>query len=1363
MTKQKNDQTTPVKVGTRTYYVGSAQPARLITAGVLAVIFAVFFTLPLIRNNHAAALALTWDGGGVDNNWSTCENWTSDTCPSSGDALTFNSTSTKDSVVDVGFGGVITSINITTGYSGTVSLSRSLQTTSTFTHTTGTFTANAQTLDVDGSFVTTGGTFNASSGNMTLGSSVTIGASATFNHNSGNFTIDTVNGATIACNNAVFNLVTFAHTGSTKTISSGCNMPLGNNPTIGSGSASVTLSGTLSGTGTLSMVGALTLNSTSSLSGFTGYSTTSTLTLATVTVDFSSYTTFVVGSTVSISGATVLTLPNNADFNGAFTTSATTTLNMPSGSVFFAGNVTLTAGTTFNANSGTVTLDGSTATITCNGATFNLVTINNTGLKTIGSTCTLPLGANPTVAGSGQITMSGTFSGSGTFTRPGGGGQLAFSAGAVLSGFTGISAVNFGVQGATLDLSSYTSYQTSGTTSISSGSLTLPNGADLNSALSITGGTFNAPSGTMTVAGALTITGTPTFNANGGTITFDGTTTATLSCNSVTFNLVTFAHTTGTKTVNSNCSMPLGANPTVTGPVNLNGIFSGSGTLTMSSTFSMVSGSSLSGFDGLVTAIFNTATNMDFSSYTTFNIGSNFNMSGGTFTAPSGTFYLGGNFTITAGTYVHSNGTINLYAGAGTSTTLSCNSQTLYNVVFSHTSGTKTIQSTCTIPLGNNPTLGGVGSTTPVVVVQGTITGSGTLTMLGTAGGSGGLRFESTAVVSGFTGFNVQSFNVNGATLDLSGYTTVNIGATFTLASGTFTATQHTTSVEGTLNFTGGTYNHNNGTLRFSGTQTVALVCNNATFYKVEFTHTSSTKIVTNSCALPLGSDPTVTGNILNHGTLSGSGTLTTQDGTTLTMGSQGILTGFTNFNGYNFILAGSTVDASGYSSFTIRNDLTIQNGASFKAPNANTMYVAGDIVNQSGDGGLVVPGITGNNATTPDSSALSITGDLDIRVKANLTSWSRGVTQGLIAKFDATASNQRSYQLQVGSTGLLWFEGSATGATTPYSAIATAAVTGYDNTPVWVRMTRNATTGDVNYYTSTNGSSWTQLGSTVSATAGAIFDGTAPLVVAEKNNSISPASGTFYRAQVRNNLLDDGTGIVYDADFSSQANGTTSFTESSSNGATVTIQGSYAKIVGSGVGSFDANGGTVVLNGGDQQLSGDFTFYNLKKEVTTAATLTLQAGKTITVDGLLRLKGKGTQYLYLVSSSPGSQWYINRKGTSYMSKLAVKDSNHINNTLVACYSIDNGNNDGWAFNTDVCYSSVETSSTGNPAIDQEVVPEPEVNNEIDGQVDYGEAAADSSSSSRWYVVALSLIIASGGIWWLIAITRRRRDGGYDA
>src|SRR3989344_4194713 len=78
----------------------------------------------------ASDAVVTWDGGGTDgtcgggagdgNKWSCTLNWSSDIVPTSADTVTFNATSTKDATVDADFGGVITSLSINSGYTGTI-------------------------------------------------------------------------------------------------------------------------------------------------------------------------------------------------------------------------------------------------------------------------------------------------------------------------------------------------------------------------------------------------------------------------------------------------------------------------------------------------------------------------------------------------------------------------------------------------------------------------------------------------------------------------------------------------------------------------------------------------------------------------------------------------------------------------------------------------------------------------------------------------------------------------------------------------------------------------------------------------------------------------------------------------------------------------------------------------------------------------------------------------------------------------------------------------------------------------------------------------------------------------------------------
>jgi hypothetical protein len=394
-----------------------------------------------------------------------------------------------------------------------------------------------------------------------------------------------------------------------------------------------------------STVAVLNLNS-----GYTG-----TVTLSnplTVTTSYSQVTgTFTAGSqTFDIDGTYSLT-------GGIFTASST---NMYVGSTF-----TITGSPTFNHNNGTITFDTTIATLTCGNVLFNLVVINAptaSDTKTVAPTCTLPLGANPTIS---RVTLRGILSGTGTLHDTG---QLNFdasgNASTALVGFSGLivdSTFTLANSSAHVNLGSYTT-------------------VDLNGQFTFSAGTFTAPSGTMTVGASMTISGTPTFNANGGTITFDGTVGGVLSCNNVTFNFVTFNHlSTTSKTVSSNCTLPVGNNPTFPGVMNISGTLVGTGTLTFARNSILNAGATLSGFTGLIeqnTMTYSGAT-IDFSIYSPFIIQNQFILSSGTFTAPA-VMSVSTNFAHTGGTFNHNNGTVIL---DGTADQIISGSTTFYNLI----------------------------------------------------------------------------------------------------------------------------------------------------------------------------------------------------------------------------------------------------------------------------------------------------------------------------------------------------------------------------------------------------------------------------------------------------------------------------------------------------------------------------------------------------------------------------------------------------------------------------------------------------------------------------------------------------------
>ncbi|MGH7198638.1 MAG: filamentous hemagglutinin N-terminal domain-containing protein, partial [Candidatus Omnitrophota bacterium] len=130
-----------------------------------------------------------WNGNGGDNNWSTGANWDTGIAPGAGNTVTFNGTAVpngdKNSTVDAGFGGSIAILTIGSGYTGIVTLNRSLTLTgagtNTLTQNGGTLDLNGQTLSMDNLYAMNGGVFQATGGGTMTVTQDYVQTGGTFN------------------------------------------------------------------------------------------------------------------------------------------------------------------------------------------------------------------------------------------------------------------------------------------------------------------------------------------------------------------------------------------------------------------------------------------------------------------------------------------------------------------------------------------------------------------------------------------------------------------------------------------------------------------------------------------------------------------------------------------------------------------------------------------------------------------------------------------------------------------------------------------------------------------------------------------------------------------------------------------------------------------------------------------------------------------------------------------------------------------------------------------------------------------------------------------------------------------------------
>ena len=205
----------------------------------------------------------------------------------------------------------------------------------------------------------------------------------------------------------------------------------------------------------------------------------------------------------------------------------------------------------------------------------------------------------------------------------------------------------------------------------------------------------------------------------------------------------------------------------------------------------------------------------------------------------------------------------------------------------------------------------------------------------------------------------------------------------------------------------------------------------------------------------------------------------------------------------------------------------------------------------------LYCPGAATNYASAPDSPALDITGDIEIVVRVAMDDWTPTADQVVAGKWQV---GQYSWHFRVSSTGqfkiLVSSDGIGTADLQTTGVPSPALVNG---SSYWIRAryTLSNRTLVVGYSLDAGQAEPSVYDNTVTSAGGAsvsVFSGTSILEIGSvEGGSALLLAGKFYRAIVRNGI---GGTTVFDANFTTgiTSGAQTTFTESSSNAATVTI-----------------------------------------------------------------------------------------------------------------------------------------------------------------------------------------------------------------
>jgi hypothetical protein len=269
--------------------------------------------------------------------------------------------------------------------------------------------------------------------------------------------------------------------------------------------------------------------------------------------------------------------------------------------------------------------------------------------------------------------------------------------------------------------------------------------------------------------------------------------------------------------------------------------------------------------------------------------------------------------------------------------------------------------------------------------------------------------------------------------------------------------------------------------------------------------------------------------------------------------------------------------------------------------------------------------GVANNFSSTPSAAANQITGDIEIIVKMQTNDWTPAVQSTIVSKWKDIGGSNYSYLCRLMADGSLRLLTSPDGSNA-VNAQSDAVVPFADGDIGYLKFVRDVNNGSggnsTYFYTSTDGVTYTQLGSTiVNSGTTSIYAGSTPLQIGanDTNGAENPLRAKIFRATISNSI--GGTPVV---DFNpSQYNAATSQTQwTSTTGEVWTINQSVGNTL---KGTIVDRTKTQFVRGLYSMQTGTGTVFLTGNNVTYSEYVAAQLSENLSQSSPVTLKGVGS------------------------------------------------------------------------------------------------------------------------------------------